>query len=228
MLMCKVGCWGLVLIGLSLAIAYYVYPMMPEQMASHWNASGQVDDYMPKLFGLLLFPAISLLMLCLFLLIPKIDPLKSNIQEFRKYFDGFIMLILLFLFYMYVMVILYNLGILFDMSVVVVPALAGLFYYIGILLDNAKRNWFIGIRTPWTLSSDRVWRKTHRIGAKLFKLVALISVIGLFFESLAIWFVIVPVMLTVAYLFVYSYLDYQKEGRKPVAKKAAKPRKRKR
>ena len=68
-------------------IAIYLYPQMPDEMASHWNFRGEVDDYLPKFWGLFLMPLIALGLLLLFLLIPKIDPLKANIEKFRKYFD---------------------------------------------------------------------------------------------------------------------------------------------
>jgi uncharacterized membrane protein len=78
--------FGIIL--LSFAIGIYYYPQMPEKLASHWNAQGQVNGYMSKFWGLFLMPIISMGMLLLFILIPRIDPLKSNIQEFRKYYDG--------------------------------------------------------------------------------------------------------------------------------------------
>ena len=156
-------------------------------------------------------PIISLVMVLLFLLIPKIDPLKENIQKFRKYFDRFIVLIILFLLYIYLLAIFWNLGKRFNMIYTMVPALAVLFYYIGIMVENAKRNWFIGIRTPWTLSSEAVWDKTHKIGGKLFKIAALITLFGIFFGKYAIFFTIVPVILVAVYTFIYSYFEYQKE-----------------
>jgi uncharacterized membrane protein len=92
------------------------------------------------------------------------------------------------------------------------PAFATLFYYSGVLIENAKRNWFIGIRTPWTLSSDRVWDKTHKIGGKLFKIAGIVALAAVFFETAAIFFIIVPVIIVSIYTVVYSYLEYQKES----------------
>jgi uncharacterized membrane protein len=86
-----------------------------------------------------------------------------------------------------------------------------LFFYTGVLCDNAKRNWSIGIRTPWTLSSERVWDKTHKVGGRLFKIAGVIAFIGIFFERHAIFFILVPVFLLAIYTFIYSYFEYQKE-----------------
>ena len=199
---------------LSFVISFYFYPQMPEKMASHWNTQGQVDSYLSKFWGLFLMPFVLMGIFLLFLLIPKIDPLKANIEKFRKYFDGFIVLIILFLFYIYILAILWNLGKRFDMTCLLIPALVVLFYCIGILLGKAKRNWFIGIRTPWTLSSDKVWQKTHQIGAKLFKIAGVIAVFGFFFPNQAIFFMVGPVILFSFYLIIYSYFAYQKAVKK--------------
>jgi len=184
---------------------------MPEKMASHWNVQGEIDGYTSKWWGLFLMPIISLGMFLFFILIPKIDPLKENIKKFRKYFDGFMVLIIFFLFYIYLLSVFWNLGLRFDMSRFMMPALGLLFYYCGILVKNAKRNWFIGIRTPWTLSNDKVWEKTHKMGGKLFKVAGLLVLVGIFFPKCALFFVLIPIFLIVIYLIVYSYLEYQKE-----------------
>jgi len=196
---------------LSFAIGIYYYPQMPEKLASHWNAQGQVNGYMSKFWGLFLMPIISMGMLLLFILIPRIDPLKSNIQEFRKYYDGFVVLIIVFLFYLHLLTIFWNSGYTFNMITYLSPALAILFYYTGILIENAKRNWFIGIRTPWTLSSDNVWDKTHKIGGKLFKIAGILALLAIFFESYAILIIVVPVIIVSIYIVAYSYFEYQKE-----------------
>jgi uncharacterized membrane protein len=184
---------------------------MPERMASHWNERGQVDDYMTKFWGLFLMPFISIGLFLLFILIPKIDPLKTNIEKFKKYYDTFIMSIILFLFYIYLLTILWNVGIKFDMVQFLTPALGILFYYCGVLIQNTKRNWFIGIRTPWTLSSERVWEKTHSIGGKLFKIAGIIAFLGILFRNYSLFFVLVPIILVAIYTVIYSYLEYQKE-----------------
>jgi len=195
----------------SFIVGIYLYPQMPERMASHWNAKGEVDGYMPKFWGLFLMPIVSMLIFLLFIVIPKIDPLKQNIEKFRKYYDGFVVLMIAYLFYIYLLTLLWNAGIRFSIVQLLVPAMGILFYYIGILVENAKRNWFIGIRTPWTLSSEKVWEKTHKIGGKLFKIAGIIAFIGIFFESYALFFIFIPVILVATYTIIYSYFEYQKE-----------------
>jgi len=207
---------GIIVLGvilLSLIVGIYFYPQMPEKIASHWNAQGQVDGYMSKFWGLFLMPLLSMMLFLLFIAIPKIDPLKHNIEKFREYYDGFVVLIIVYLFYVYLLTIFWNIGIRFNMVQPLAPAMGILFYYIGILIENAKRNWFIGIRTPWTLSSEKVWEKTHKIGGKLFKIAGIIAFIGVFFQRYVLFFILVPIILVAAYTIVYSYFEYQKETR---------------
>ncbi len=195
----------------SFLFGIYLYPQMPEKIASHWNVQGQVDGYMSKFWGLFLMPLISAGLFLLFIAIPKIDPLKTNIEKFRKYYDGFITLVIIFLFYLYLLTIFWNMGIRFDIIQLLAPAFGILFYYCGILIENAKRNWFIGIRTPWTLSNDAVWDKTHKIGGKLFKISGIVVLFGIFFRNYALFFILVPVILVAIYTIIYSYVEYQKE-----------------
>ncbi len=207
----KISIIVLLIILTSFIISIYLYPRMPDKLASHWNAKGEVDDYMPKFWGLFLMPFVSLGLFLFFLLIPKIDPLKANIEKFRKYFDAFIALIIFFLFYVYLLTIFWNAGLRFSMGQMMLPALGILFYYCGILIEKAKRNWFIGIRTPWTLSSDKVWEKTHKLGGRLFKIAGIIAFLGIVFPGYALFLVIIPVISIAIYIIIYSYFQYQKE-----------------
>ncbi len=201
----------LIIIFLSFAFGINIYHCMPDMMASHWNFQGQVDGYMPKFWGLFLMPIITMALLLLFIFIPRIDPLKENIKKFRKYFDGFIVLLVLFMFCLYVLTILWNLGLRFSMNRLLSAALGILFFYSGVLVENARRNWFIGIRTPWTLSSESVWDKTHRLGGKLFKASGIIAFLGIFFPDYLFWLVFIPLIVASVYLTFYSYFEYRKE-----------------
>lgn len=193
------------------AVAYLIYPALPERAASHWNAAGEVDGYMNKFWATMILPLLMAIFSLMFILIPRIDPLKENIAKFRKYFDVFIFAITIFLVYVYTLTILWNFGWRFNFAVVMTPGFAVLFYLSGVLISKAKRNYFIGIRTPWTLASDVVWDKTHQLGAKLFKIVALISLLGIFFGKFAIGFVVVPALAAALVSIVYSYIVYQQK-----------------
>src|SRR5688500_5712629 len=186
---------------------------LPEQMASHWNINDQVDGYMSKFWGVFLMPLVTLGMLLLFLVIPNIDPLKANIAQFRDVFNLFIVLLVGFMVYIYALTLLWNLGYTnFGLGKAMMPALGVLFIFVGYMLRKAKRNYFIGIRTPWTLSSDKVWDKTHRLGAVLFIISGLLAFIGGFFGGMiAFWMMFVPLIGSTIFLLIYSYVLYQQE-----------------
>jgi uncharacterized membrane protein len=200
---------GLILF--SFIISIYFYPHVPEPMATHWNFRGEVDGYMSKLWGVFFMPVMITGLAVLFMAIPKIDPKKENIAKFRKYYDGFVIILIFFMLVVHLHTLLWNTGIRISPNTVLPVGIGLLFYYIGVLMENAERNWFIGIRTPWTLSSDRVWRKTNRLGGKLFRAAGIAAVLGAFFPELALFFILGPALFIAGFTVVYSYLEYQKE-----------------
>jgi uncharacterized membrane protein len=207
----KITIAAICIIVLSFVIAAYAYNTIPgDKVASHWNARGEVNGYMSKFWGLFLVPIISVALYLLFLAIPKIDPMQNNIEKFRKYYDILILVIMIFLFYIFLLTILANFGYNFNMTWAILPAVGLLFIYIGAIMHKMKRNWFAGIRTPWTISSDEVWDKTHALGGKLFVAAGIITIIGIFFQDYLIWFMLVPILAAAIIPIVYSYLIYRK------------------
>ena len=203
----------LILIVGAIIAGLLLWNQLPEQMASHWNVNDQVDGYMPKFRGVFMVPLITLGMFALFLVVPSIDPLKANIAQFREVFNLFIVLIVAFMLYIHALTLAWSLGYTgFKMSTSMLPAMGLLFIFIGFMLRKAKRNFFIGIRTPWTLSSDTVWDKTHQLGAILFMASGVFTLVGGIFGGMtAFWFLFVPLMGSTIFLLVYSFVLYQRE-----------------
>ena len=203
----------LLLIAGATLVGLLLWNRLPDPMASHWNVNDQVDGYMSKFWGIFLVPLIALGMVLLFLAIPNIDPLKANIAQFREVFNLFIVLIVGFMVYIYALTLRWNLGYTnFGLGRAMMPALGVLFIFVGYMLRKAKRNWFIGIRTPWTLSSDRVWEETHRIGAVLFTISGVLAILGSFFGGMtAFVLIMVPLLGSAIFLVIYSYVLYQSE-----------------
>jgi uncharacterized membrane protein len=204
----------LIVIGLvvvAFVVTIYFYPQMPAKIATHWNAKGQVDGYMSKDARMFLMPFVMAGIVILLYFIPSLDPRRRNIERFRPYYEGFIIVMSVFLLAVQYQIILWNLGIKLSPNIFIPIAIGLLFFYIGILCEKAKPNWFVGIRTPWTLSSDRVWAKTHRLSGILFKIAGIIAIAGAFFQKYAIWFVIFPVFALTAITVIYSFLLYKRE-----------------
>lgn len=211
----KLHIFTFAIIVFSFLVSIYFYPHLPQRIVTHWGIDGQADGYMSKPLGLFIFPVLLTILYLLFLFLPQIDPLKRNLQKFRAYFDVFMLLVTLFLFYVYILTLFWNIGTEFNIIQLISPAFAVLFYYAGILIHHAKRNYFVGIKTPWTLSSDVVWNKTHKLGSKLFKIVGVVTLLGIFVPRLALYVILLPVLMTAAIVTVYSYIVFQDElGRK--------------
>ena len=205
----------LIMIAAGTLAGLLLWNRLPDQMASHWNIHDQVDGYMPKFWGVFLLPLITLGIFVLFLAVPSMDPLKANIAQFREAFNLFIVLMVAFMLYIYGLSLAWSLGYTnFRMSGAMLPAVGLLFIFIGFMLRQAKRNFFIGIRTPWTLSSDTVWDETHRIGAVLFMVSGALAFLGGFFGgTTAFWMMFAPIIGSTIFLLIYSYVLYQRETR---------------
>jgi len=199
---------GIILI--SFIIGAFVYPHAPDMMPTHWNAQGEIDGYMDKFWGLFLLPMISFGLFALFVYLPKFEPRKMNLESFREYYQGILLVTIGFLFYIFILSMLSAFGYRFNMVQMISPAFAAIFYYMGTVLVKTKSNFFVGIRTPWTISDETVWEKTHKLGGKLFKASGIIAFFGVFFKEFAFVLIIVPILLASVYAFVYSYIEYRK------------------
>jgi len=209
------------------ATGAWFYPQLPAQVASHWNAAGQVNGSMSRALGAFLLPIIFIILATLLFAIPRIDPRRENIAKFRRYYDWFVAAFAVFFYYIYLLTLLWNLGggsgasggvgsgvAPFNLSAAIIPPLAGLIYIIGMILPHTEPNWFIGIRTPWTISNDAVWHKTHQAGGWAFRASGVIALAGIFFApAVAIWFLVAPLIVSAVGLVIYSYVLYER-GRK--------------
>jgi uncharacterized membrane protein len=187
------------------------YPSLPPLMATHFAANGQVNGTMNSLVGASILPLMMLLLLLLFIAIPRIDPLRVNIAQFRRQYDTFVALLMLFLAAIQAAIISHNLGSPLDPMYVVLPAVGILIFYLGTIMPKTRRNWFIGIRTPWTISSDHVWQKTHELGGHLFQVLGIIIVLGVFAPNYAVGIILVPLIIIAVGLVVYSYFIYEQD-----------------
>ena len=194
-------------------ISAWFYPAIPQNMTTHWGINGEANGFMPKELGLSIIPAIMIILLAILYYVPKLDPLKKNITDFKKEYENFIAVFLGFMLYTQVITIAINLGLETNMLQLLAPAFAALFFALGNLMSKAKRNYFIGIRTPWTLASEKVWNKTHALGGKVFKSIGILALLGLILPNQAIILVIAPVIIAAIYLCAYSYFEYKKENK---------------
>lgn len=206
----QVMIWSLILTGVVVVLGLLLSPRFPENMAIHWNELGEADGYGSRFMGIWFLPLLTLGLTLLLLGIPQIDPLKKNIEKFRSEYNLFILMFVIFFVYLQLITLLFNLGWQFNLLALLVPAFGGFFYYIGVMMEKAKRNYFIGIRTPWTLANEDVWNETHRVGAKGFKVSGVLALLGVVIPDYAIWIMMVPLLLVSIFTVVYSYFVFRK------------------
>lgn len=190
-----------------------VYPDLPDRMATHWNAAGEVDDTMAKSVGAFAVPALTVFTAVVMYLAPKVDPGGSNVESFRGAYEWFVAGTVAFLGYVHGLVLCWNLGLQVPIGRAIAPPTALLFYGVGLLLERVEPNWTAGARTPWTLSDEAVWEETHRRGARAFKLAAVVALGGVLAPSYAVVLVVVPVVLATVYLVGYSMVAYRRRER---------------
>jgi len=201
----------LLIVIISITLGLYFYSIFPEQVPVHWNAGGEVDRYGSKFEGAFLMPLIAIGMYILFRFLPKIDPKKEKYEQFFKIYLLFRNLIMIMMLAIYLIASASTLG--YDVRVEVwIPIIVGvLFIILGNYMGKLKPNWFMGIRTPWTLSNDEVWNKTHRLGGKLFIILGLLLILTPILPYSNIFLTLVtPVILVALIPIVYSYVIYKK------------------
>jgi uncharacterized membrane protein len=215
--------WAAVaMIVLSFIIGMMAYPYMPGMVASHWGMDGQVNGHMPRFWGVFLLPMVSLAVFLLLFFFVRADPLIRNTKAYKVYPEWIFILIMGFMLYLQILMLAYNLGFAFNFTVWMIPAFAVFFFFLGIVIEKSKRNYTVGIRTPWTLADDQVWQETHLLGGKLFKIVAVLTLIGMFFSAYSIWFFLVPVVAASLIVVIYSYYVYEKLYKNPNKNKGKK------
>lgn len=200
--------FSIFVIFLSFLVSALLYANLPSEISVHWDLNSNPNGSMSKLMGAFFIP---LLMSAIFLLLnylPKLDPVSKNFASFN--FDYFLLVfvILSFLLYLHLMVLLWNLGFQFNFIQILSPAFFLLFFILGVFLPKIKRNFFIGIRTPWTLTSDEIWNKTHAFASSLFIFSSPICLVALVFPNFLL--LIAPPILSSIVCVVYSYLVYRK------------------
>lgn len=205
----------LIMIAVSAALSFYFYAHWPMRIASHWNFRGEVDGYASSLFMALFFPLLLIGLYLLFLVLPYIDPRREHYVEFAKTYHVFKGVLLAALLAVYLVTGIYNLGYDFNVGIAVAAIIGVLMIVIGSFLSKIKFNYFMGIRTPWTLASETVWDKTHRVGGWLFVLLGCCIIVAPFLpEILALIVFITGAAIAVIGSFLYSYLVFRQEKKK--------------
>lgn len=191
-----------------------VYGRLPDQVPSHWGVDGQIDGTMGRLAAVLFVPALGAVLLALFYVLPRIDPLRQSYPSFAPTYWLFINLIMLFMALVQVGILGTALGWNVGVPRLIMVGTGLLLAGLGNELGRVKPNWFVGIRTPWTLADPEVWRRTHRVGSRVFVVIGLVlALAGLLLPlDLTFYVVIVGVLAMVLFSFGYSYFLWRQRG----------------
>ena len=208
----KINIYSLILTIIVFGFTILFYDKLLEQIPIHWNLAGEVDNYASKSFGAFFSPIIMVLIWVGMLLLPNIDPKKTNYKKFESSYEIVIGVIVTFLFGLQMAIILVALGYNISIDKIMMLMMGIMFVIIGNYRPKAKSNFFYGIKTPWTLSSDISWRKTHRLGGKLFVISGVLIIIStlLFQGKYRTIFMIFALICTAIIPIVASYF-YSKE-----------------
>ncbi|HHV79165.1 MAG TPA: DUF1648 domain-containing protein [Firmicutes bacterium] len=199
-----------------LAFGIWAYPRMAERVPTHWNFRGEVDGYSGKTFAVFFFPALTLALYALFLYLPEIDPRKASYKQFEGTYRLITTAIIMFMNGIYLIIIMAGLGYLLNVGVLVRLGISLIVLLIGDQLTKVRPNWFLGIRTPWTLSDEENWRKTHQFGSKTMVLGAILSLATLpFHVPLAAVMHIGLIMAAALMPVLYSYILFRKSHNGP-------------
>lgn len=195
------------------------WPDLPADMAVHWDGTGNVDGTAPRAAGAFGLPLLAAGLVLLLEAVPRIDPLGGNVDQFRGYYDGFVVVVVSLLVGVQAVVLAANLGWDVPVAPLVLGATGVVLGYVGVLLRHAEPNWFVGVRTPWTLSSETVWRRTHDLAGRLFLaaggVLVLAAALGRVLDAQLVATTVVLVTVLVAALVpvAYSYYAYERLDR---------------
>ncbi len=200
------------IIAIQVIVAVYGFAVLPGMVPIHWGFNGQANGY-AKWVGTFLLPLMSIGIYVLIRVLLAAGPRLGGREHTAANLQiGKIILtaLMLYLLIIQLATIAKALGAGFDVRMVIMLALSVLYIFAGNYMGKIRRNFWIGIRTPWTLASSVVWERTHRLGGWLFVAVGLIGIPCSFIPALRLWGILVPLIAVLIFLFIYSYVSYQR------------------
>lgn len=199
----------LLFIAIVVATAAWLYPSLPEQIPTHWNIHGEVDDYTAKPWGVWLLPLAAIFTFGLMKVIPVISPKGYRTESFSDVYNIFTVTLVGFMSGVGLLVLLEASGRDMRFNEMMYAGLGLLLIVMGNFLGKVRKNFFLGIRTPWTLVSDEVWGRTHRLGGRVFVIIGILMFLGAFVQIPAAGLtalIVVGAFIPV----IYSYILYRR------------------
>jgi uncharacterized membrane protein len=203
---------GLLAIALAAGFGIMNLSRLPATLPVQWDLRGEVSSTGSSQLVVYGLPALALAIALLLTVLPKVDPRRANFPQYEGTWWLIGNAVLTFMAVVHVLVVGSGLGWNIAMPMVVGMTVGGLFVVIGNYLTRVRPNWFLGIRTPWTLSSEKSWRETHRLGGTLFVLGGLLLIVVTALKgTLAMWALALGVGVPVVTSVVYSFFVWRQD-----------------
>jgi uncharacterized membrane protein len=203
---------GLTAIACAAAFSAWSYARLPAEIATHFDFEGHPNGFSSRLFAALFVPALGVVVAFTFTVLPRIDPRAANYAKFGAAYWTIANAVLVVLASLHVASLGKALGWPVDIRRIATIGVGGVFVLFGLVMKRIQPNWFMGIRTPWTLSSDTVWRKTHQFGGMAFVIAGVcIAALSLVTSGGMLQLVIVAAMVAALSPVVYSYFAWRRE-----------------
>lgn len=201
---------GLLLVIAGVALSVWAYPLLPERVPTHWDLAGNVDGYSSRLFAVSFIPCIVAVGWFLMLVLPVISPRGFRLEDSTSAFYVCTLAVIALL-------VVMNFVFLRAAMTGGAPSLTLVFVSIGVLLTvvrsflgRLRKNFWIGVRTPWTLANDEVWRRTNKLAGRLFVAGGIAVVIASFFGAAVVPVLIAVVGIAALVSILYSYVLYRR------------------
>jgi len=207
----KTEWYPILLLLLVIGFSFWSYNLLPNMVATHWNIQGQVDAWGSKKFNNLFFPGLLMSVYLLLTFIPNIDPKKERYTEFANVYLIMRNAIISILAIVFGATTLFNLGYNLNIGAIIAGSVGILFLIIGNYFGKLKLNYFVGFRTPWTLSSENVWNKTHQVGGKAFIILGIIIAVSPWLKPITALIAMSIGFALMIGVGVYSYVLFKKE-----------------
>jgi uncharacterized membrane protein len=191
-----------------LAGTLVAYPQLPAILPMHWDARGQVNGWGPKWWLFLTGPGSIALVVLTFSALPWLSPKKFEVDSFRATYLYIMMTLVALLAYVHLLVLGGALGVALDMTRAIAGGACLLLALMGNVLGKVRRNFFIGVRTPWTIASEQVWNATHRFAAKTFFAGGVVGVLAVLLRA-PFWVPMATILIAALSPAIYSLVFYK-------------------
>jgi uncharacterized membrane protein len=212
----RTGTWivSVIFVVVMLGVAVWIFPQLPARTPIHWDAHGNVNGWAPRFWAAAIPVLLVAGLAVVFALLPVISPRKFEIAPFARTYGIVVLATLAFMLVVGTIALLAGAGYHVSVQLVAPVAVGALFMVIGNFMGKFRKNFFVGIRTPWTLTSEVVWERTHRLAGWLFVLAGLGWIVGGLLHASPV--VLVVVALAAGFIpVIYSYFLYRRVERQP-------------